>query len=261
MVDLPALVPDLRRIAALAGERILELYGSEAVSKSDGTPVTAADHASQETILAALRELTPDIPILSEEAAEIPYSTRREWPRLWVVDPLDGTKEFLKRSGEFTVNIALVEQGAAVAGVVYAPAIATAWTGYRGGAATVHRDGVETEIHAETSAAAPIRLAVSRDHLGAEENALIERLGETTTVSAGSSIKFCLIAEGRADVYPRFVPTMEWDTAAAQAVLEAAGGHVTQRDGSPLTYNRENLRNPPIIAWADPRLFEQKLKG
>ena len=253
--DLPTLADELRRIARDAGARIMDLYGAQADWKSDGSPVTAADHAAQEVITAGLHAITPNVPVLSEEGKTIEYPARKNWARLWVVDPLDGTKEFLKQSGEFTVNIALVENGEPVLGIVHAPAIDASWVGHRGGPALAFRGDERTIIRCSAKAASPVRLAVSRDHLGESEKALMDHLAPTEIVSAGSSLKFCLIAEGRADLYPRFVPTMEWDTAAAQAVLEAAGGQVTDRAGAPLQYNRENLRNPPIVAWADRDLF------
>lgn len=255
--DYQTLLPQLVRIAAAAGQRILQLYGAAGAMKEDGSPVTAADYASQELIQRELRAITPDVPILSEETTEVPFESRKGWNRLWLVDPLDGTKEFIKQSGEFTVNIALVENGEAVLGVVHAPALETSWTGERGGEARVIRGSDAETIRVLSTAETPVRLVVSRDHLGPEEKTLIDTLAPVSMVSAGSALKFCLVAEGRADLYPRFVPTMEWDTAAAQAVLEAAGGHVTDTAGNSIRYNRQNLVNPPLLAWADRSLFEK----
>jgi 3'(2'), 5'-bisphosphate nucleotidase len=241
-------------LARKAGAAIMEIYAQdfEVESKSDDSPLTAADMASHRIICAGLAALTPDIPVLSEESATTEWATRRHWSRYWLVDPLDGTREFVKKNGEFTVNIALIEGDAAILGVVYAPALDYLVHAERGVGAFV-RDGV-TDIAAMTQkpAPTPLRVAASRSHLDARTAAALEKMGTTERIGMGSSLKFCRIAEGRMDVYPRFGPTSEWDTAAAQCVLEAAGGAVLTLDGKALRYNtKESLLNPDFIALGD----------
>jgi 3'(2'), 5'-bisphosphate nucleotidase len=199
--------------------------------------------------------LTPDIPVLSEESASIDWATRRRWSRYWLVDPLDGTREFVKKNGEFTVNIALIDGDASVLGVVYAPALNYMVHGERGVGAFV-RDGAEdVPLLTQQPAPTPLRVAASRSHLDARTAAALEKMGAVEKIGMGSSLKFCRIAEGRMDVYPRFGPTSEWDTAAAQCVLEAAGGAVLTLDGNALRYNtKESLLNPDFIALGDTTL-------
>jgi 3'(2'), 5'-bisphosphate nucleotidase len=256
--------PDLRRntqlregvieIARAAAAEILKIYDSEfAVQhKDDRSPLTAADLASHHCIVDGLKQLTPEIPVLSEESAEIPAEQRRQWSRLWLVDPLDGTREFVKRNGEFTVNIALIEHGVATFGVVQAPVTGALWHGGPGLGA-FRRDGdSERELHVRAPATAPRRVAASRSHRDARTNAFIERMGECEPVGLGSSLKFCALAEGDIDVYPRFGPTSEWDTAAAQAVLEGAGGAVVDLQARPFRYNqRDTILNGEFVALGD----------
>ena len=245
-------------IAQDAASAILGIYDSDfAVQhKDDDSPLTAADLAAHRCIVDGLARLTPDIPVLSEENAhEVPTAMRHGWPRLWVVDPLDGTREFVKRNGEFTVNIALVEDGVAVFGIVQAPVTGALWHGgTRLGA--FRRDGErEVELRVRQPAVAPLRVAASRSHRDGRTEAFLSRMGEVETIGLGSSLKFCRIADGLLDVYPRFGPTSEWDTAAAQCVLEEAGGAVLRLDGRPLDYNRkDSLLNPDFIALGDPAL-------
>ncbi len=237
-----------------AGAAILEVYAQPfpVETKADNSPLTQADLASHHIIVAGLRALTPDIPVLSEEDADIPWSVRRTWRRHWLVDPLDGTREFVKRNGEFTVNIALVEDGRPVLGVVYAPVTDYLLHAQAGAGALLRQDGADIAVSTRRPATAPLRVAASRSHLDPRTAAALERMGETQRHGLGSSLKFCRIAEGRMDVYPRFGPTSEWDTAAAQCVLEAAGGAVLRLDGTPLDYNRkENILNPDFIALGD----------
>lgn len=246
----------LVEIARRAGQRILAIYDTEfdVTEKGDNSPLTQADLAAHHEIVAGLRELTPDLPILSEESAEIPWGERRHWDRYWLVDPLDGTKEFIKRNGEFTVNIALIENGKPVVGVVHVPVKGATYTGADGtGAFKREGDGVQVPIHVKTPAHAVPRVVASRSHRGPEVDAYLEKLGQHEIVSMGSSLKLCLIAQGKADVYPRLGPTSEWDTAAAHAVVEAAGGAVVEAtSGEPLRYNRkETLLNPYFIAFGD----------
>jgi 3'(2'), 5'-bisphosphate nucleotidase len=191
--------------------------------------------------------------VLSEESAQVAFDQRRGWTRFWLVDPLDGTREFVKRNGEFTVNIALVEDGVAVFGVVQAPVTGHVWHGGPGlGAFRREAGGDERAIAVRRPATAPLRVAASRSHRDERTNGFIGRMGPVEPVGLGSSLKFCALADGRIDVYPRFGPTSEWDTAAGQCVLEGAGGHVVDLDGRPLTYNaRPELLNPHFVAFGD----------
>ena len=244
-------------IAREAAAAILAVYENafEVESKSDASPLTAADMAAHHIIVDGLARLTPDWPVLSEEAADIPWETRRHWGRYWLVDPLDGTREFVKRNGEFTVNIALIDQNVPVFGVVLAPVGGALWHGVLGQQA-YRRDGqTDVQLRTRAPASAPLRVAASRSHRDARTEALLARIGDTETIGLGSSLKFCRIAEGSLDVYPRFGPTSEWDTAAAQCVLEAAGGAVLAPDGRAFRYNRrETLLNGDFIALGDPQL-------
>lgn len=257
-----------------AAQAILRLYaGTVAVQyKADQSPLTAADQASHDLIVAALAQLEAPLPVLSEESRETPYAERVGWERFWLVDPLDGTKEFLKRNGEFTVNIALVERGQPVLGVVLAPVRRTLYVGVRGWGAFKAEEGRQFRSRDELlagvaeplaagwqklpgTAALPgtVRVIASRSHESDETRAFIAGLaaerGQVELVSIGSSLKLCLVAEGAADVYPRLAPTMEWDTAAAQAVVEASGGVVVEHpSGQPLRCNKPNLLNPFFVA-------------
>ena len=241
-------------LARDAGGAIMRVYAQDfsVEHKDDRSPLTEADLASHRLIVDGLHALTPGVPVLSEESSELPWDVRRTWTRYWLVDPLDGTREFVKRNGEFTVNIALIEGDAAVFGVVYAPALGELCHARRGVGAFV-RDGAEdVPLVTRRPAVAPLRVAASRSHLDARTAAAMQRMGETESVGLGSSLKFLRIAEGRIDVYPRFGPTSEWDTAAAQCVVEAAGGVVLTLDGEPLRYNRkDSLLNPDFIALGD----------
>jgi len=245
-------------IARAAAAEILKVYdGDFAVHhKQDESPLTAADMAAHHCIVNGLARLTPDIPVLSEESAAIPVEERRGWTRSWMVDPLDGTREFVKRNGEFSVNIALIEGGVATYGVVLAPVTGTAWCGGQGlGAFRCGHDGSEQAIRVRTPAASPLRIAASRSHRNERTNVFIERMGDVEPVALGSSLKFCAIADGRIDLYPRFGPTSEWDTAAAQAVLEGAGGCILDLDGRPFRYNRrDTVLNGEFIALGDTTL-------
>ncbi|MGH8032673.1 MAG: 3'(2'),5'-bisphosphate nucleotidase CysQ [Luteimonas sp.] len=254
-------------IARDAAVAILRVYdGAFDVSrKADDSPLTEADMAAHHVILAGLERLTPDIPVLSEESADtIATITRRRWNTLWVVDPLDGTREFVKRNGEFTVNIALVVDGVPVFGVIQAPVTGALWHGTRGVGA-YRRDGdtdaaLRTATRSADNTTQPLRVAASRSHRDPRSEAFIARMAAGTGSQAepvvlGSSLKFCRLAEGGLDVYPRFGPTSEWDTAAGQAIVEAAGGCVVDAKGRPLRYNqRDTILNGNFIALADPRL-------
>jgi 3'(2'), 5'-bisphosphate nucleotidase len=254
--ELHSLLPRIQAIAQAAGREISRIYSTAFTveTKADNSPLTAADRAAHDTIAEALARLTPGIPLWSEESATIPWETRRHWSEFWLVDPLDGTREFIKRNGEFTVNIALVHKHTVVLGVVHAPVLGRDYCGYAGGAAQRTDPGQPPrEIKVRQPASPPVRVAGSRSHRGASLDGFLERLGAHEFVSMGSSLKFCLVAEGTADVYPRLGPTSEWDTAAAQAVVEAAGGRVIDLDGQPLRYNtRAEVLNPHFLTTGDP---------
>ena len=243
-------------IARAAGREILEVYARGATAttlKADDSPLTAADLRSQRLIMSALAALTPGVPVLSEEADRPPWAERSRWTRHWLVDPLDGTREFLSRNGEFTVNIALIEAHAPVLGIVHVPVSDTTYRGIPGEGAWREVGGAPSQaLHAATRAADPVRVVGSRSHRGDSLAGFLERLGRHELKAVGSSLKFCMIAEGAADVYPRLGPTSEWDTAAGHAVAVAAGGAVVELDGQPLRYNtREGLLNPFFVAYAD----------
>lgn len=248
-------IQQINQIARRAGKAILEVYSQdfEVDEKEDQSPLTKADMASHRLISDALQELTPEIPVLSEESAFVPWEQRSQWRRYWLVDPLDGTREFVKRNGEFTVNIALIEDHRPVLGVVHAPVPDITWYGDREqGAWRQQGDQLPEKISVTPAAQTPVRVAGSRSHAGDSLKRFLEKLGEHEIVSMGSSLKLCLVAEGKADIYPRLGPTSEWDTAAAQAVVEAAGGQVTDTDLQPLGYNRkESLLNPHFLVFGD----------
>jgi 3'(2'), 5'-bisphosphate nucleotidase len=264
-MELAALLEDCLHIAEEAGRAILGIYGSDfAVShKDDNSPLTQADLASHHCIVGRLDKLTPDIPCLSEESAEIPYETRRGWQRYWLIDPLDGTKEFVKRNGEFTVNIALIEQGAAILGVVHAPVLGTTYLAARGVGAWRIRDGQREAIRTRPTPATPV-LVVSKSHRDAALDQFLAHAPAHEALSRGSSLKFCLLAEGSADLYPRTGPTSEWDTAAGQCVAEQAGATVqTLPDWQPLRYNaKADLLNPGFIVIGEPAYgWREKLQA
>ena len=258
---------DILKISVKAGHEILQVYDKDfkVEYKDDKSPLTEADKRSNEIILNELNSLFPEIPILSEESKEIQYNTRKGWECFWLIDPLDGTKEFVKKNGEFTVNIALIRNGKPVLGVIYVPAKEILYFAQEElGAYKVekcinldeHRN-VETVI--QLSQKLPIDIAGkaftivgSRSHMSEETLDFIKKLesehGKAEIISIGSSLKLCLVAEGKADIYPRFGPTMEWDTAAGQAIVEISRGKVTKAENNePLEYNKENLLNPWFI--------------
>ncbi|HEX2138937.1 MAG TPA: 3'(2'),5'-bisphosphate nucleotidase CysQ [Woeseiaceae bacterium] len=246
-----ALAETVTEIAKRAGDAILEVYATDfnVDAKDDKSPLTQADMAAHRSIVSDLRELTPDLPILSEEAGLPAFEQRAEWERYWLVDPLDGTKEFVKRNGEFTVNIALIEAHRPVLGVVHVPVTGKTYVGCEGlGAEARAADGTRNAIKVAIESANPVRVVGSRSHRGASLDAFLEKLADFEMVPMGSSLKFCLVAEGAADVYPRLGPTSEWDTGAAQAVVEQAGGAVLKLDGTPLKYNQKSdILNPHFV--------------
>lgn len=250
-MNLIELIEPIVALAADAGQAILKVYATDfdVQEKSDESPLTQADLASHRCIVAGLEVLTPDIPIISEEEGLPDFDERSQWPRYWLIDPLDGTKEFVNRNGEFTVNIALIDTNRPVFGVVHVPVQDKTYVGCEGHGADL-RDGAEPPVPIRVAATSnkPVRVVGSRSHRGASLDAFLEALGETDMVPMGSSLKFCVVAEGRADIYPRLGPTSEWDTAAAQAVVEQAGGKVLRLDGKPLSYNEKaEILNPFFV--------------
>lgn len=254
------LIQSIIDISHLAGEKIMDVYQQDFAiyEKSDESPLTEADLAAHNCIVESLIQVS-DFPILSEESADIPWEKRNTWDTYWLVDPLDGTKEFIKKNGEFTVNIALIKDGVPVFGVVYAPVLKQTYVGVLGQGAYKISAGVKTDIYPKARTKGETwKIVGSRSHQSPEIQALLDSLdGETELVAMGSSLKLCLVAEGTAHLYPRLGPTCEWDTGAAQAVVEAAGGKVTiiddatnalKSDAAPLRYNqKESVLNPYFL--------------
>jgi 3'(2'), 5'-bisphosphate nucleotidase len=251
MNDVGAVLPAVERLAREAGALILQVYAQDFAvrGKADASPVTEADERAEACIVAGLHTLMPDVPVVAEEAVargNVPAVAER----FWLVDPLDGTREFVQRNGEFTVNIALIEAGAPVLGVVFVPVNGVLYAGAVRQGAWVEEGGTRKRIACSPVPADAWRLACSRSH--GDEAALSAWLGQRRVVAritAGSSLKFGLIARGMADVYPRFGRTMEWDTAAGHAVLRAAGGDVLDLHGAPLRYGKPGFENPHFVAW------------
>jgi 3'(2'), 5'-bisphosphate nucleotidase len=251
-------------LAERAGQAIMAIYETadfETQYKEDESPLTAADLAAHQVLVDGLAELTPNIPVLSEESSSISYEDRRQWGTFWLVDPLDGTKEFIKRNGEFTVNVALITGNQAGMGVVHAPALDTTYWAVEGLGAFKRSLQGQTPIHVAETLSLPVTVVVSRSHLRERDEQFIaelrERYEQVDLQPTGSALKLCLVAEGTADIYPRFGPTMEWDIAAAQCVVEQAGGVVetvgsaedgSEEMGGPLLFNKESLVNPLFIA-------------
>lgn len=250
------LLDEVTLIARAAGEAIMEVYRGhiEVERKEDNSPLTVADLAANHVIQSNLRKLSPDLPIISEESTSLDYSIRSTWRRYWLVDPLDGTREFIKRNDEFTVNIALIEEGRPVLGVVYAPALGLMYSASaETGAIKQQGTGAPAIIRARSLDTAQPVVAGSRSHSNQKMELFLQhvanKVGPPKLLSLGSSLKICLVAEGGADVYPRLGPTSEWDTAAAQAVLECAGGSIVDLQGQPLRYNtKDSLLNPEFFA-------------
>ena len=253
-------IATINDIALAAGRAILEVYHDADFSqvvdfKDDNSPLTLADQASHQVIAPALQEHYPDIPLISEEGKDVPYATRRDWEYFWLIDPLDGTKEFIKRNGQFTVNIALIHHHRPVLGVIYTPVTEelyfAAQTGYAKDMepGTYKRTGNGASEQLRVRKPSSERVAVrSSSHASEEEDAVLEKYKVTESIARGSSLKFCMVAEGKADIYYRHGPTMEWDTAAGQAVVEGAGGEMFQETSDrPFTYNKESLRNGSFL--------------
>lgn len=242
-------------LAKEAGRRIMEIYESDfrVGVKEDNSPLTAADLASHHCLVEGLEALRPAYPVLSEESKALPFETRSAWETYWLIDPLDGTKEFVKRNGEFTVNVALIHRHLPVLGVVYAPAKDLCYFASEGCGAFRQAGGAEPgSLHVWTQAPHRLRVVGSRSHGGEALDLYLSRVGEHELVSIGSSLKLCWVAEGSADLYPRIGLTSEWDTAAAHCVVKEAGGQVTDLAGRPLLYNtKESLLNPYFLVFGD----------
>lgn len=254
-IDLRQLCVQVLDLAHDAGDAILQIYASDfaVTHKGDATPLTEADLEAHRLIESGLTRLTPGVPVLSEESAGVPFQEREAWSIFWLVDPLDGTKEFIKRNGEFTVNIALVENGQPLLGVVYAPVLTRGYYAATGvGAWKQAGDARPQRIGARPYTGGAATIATSRSHGGEKIQRFVdcvrEREGEPRLVPLGSALKTCLVAEGAADIYPRLGPTSEWDTAAAQCILEKAGGRLVDLAGVPLRYNKPSLLNPWFVA-------------
>ncbi|MFT7492193.1 MAG: 3'(2'), 5'-bisphosphate nucleotidase [Pseudohongiellaceae bacterium] len=291
------LLDDVISIARVAGEKILDIYDQpdklHIVSKTDESPLTQADLAAHHSIVAALNRLTPEVPVLSEESVLPDFVTRQQWQQYWLVDPLDGTREFISRNGEFTVNIALINNGVPVLGVVYVPVHDVCYAGCHSANSRIalndalsvkstdidlythsyackisnsHRVDIQARCaQARIDAGLPIEVLASRHHRADAVDTLCNKIkaqwGPAQLRAMGSSLKLCLIAEGSADLYPRFGPTSEWDTAAAQAIVEAAGGQVLNASGLALRYNqKDSMLNPDFfVIGEDLRLWRQFL--
>ena len=243
-------------IARDAGKAILEIYeaGFGIEEKEDKSPITDADMASHHLIMERLGALTPDIPILSEESPKPPFEERASWETYWLVDPLDGTREFIKRNGEFTVNIALIHQHRSIIGVINVPVPNVDYYGWQDGGSFKAENGGEANSISVKKISSDEKLTIvgSRSHGSVMLQQYMAKLGEVETLRMGSSLKFCLVAEGRADLYPRLSLTSEWDSAAAHCIVEQAGGYITRTDMSPLEYNtRDSLTNPFFFVFGD----------
>lgn len=252
MIDL---LNKIEKTAVKAGKAILEIYNSADFGvemKSDDSPLTKADLAAHNVIVADLLKITPDVPVLSEESADIPFSERSQWEKYWLVDPLDGTKEFIKKNGEFTVNIALIENGESILSVVYVPVKEITYSAAKGYGAFKKTDGDRQKINSHKPARNIPVVVGSRSHISDDVKAYLEKLGDHDMTAMGSSLKFCLVAEGVADLYPRLGLTSEWDTAAAQCIVEQSGGRVVTLDNQPLMYNtKDSLLNPFFMVYGD----------
>jgi 3'(2'), 5'-bisphosphate nucleotidase len=249
-MNLNELINPIVDLAVDAGKAILEVYATDfdVQVKGDESPLTQADLASHHCIVRGLGVLTPDIPVISEEEGLPSFAERGQWQRYWLIDPLDGTKEFVNRNGEFTVNIALIDSNRPIFGVVHVPVQDKTYVGCEGHGSELREGGSTTSISVAAVSGDPVRIVGSRSHRGASLDAFLAKVGESDMLPMGSSLKFCVVAEGRADIYPRLGPTSEWDTAAAQAVVEQAGGKVLELDGKPLSYNaKEDILNPWFV--------------
>jgi 3'(2'), 5'-bisphosphate nucleotidase len=254
-MDLNQIIKEVSQIAKQAGAEILKIYADESSFsveyKKDDSPLTRADKAANDKICSGLEQLTPDWPIISEENKQVDYKIRSQYDYYWLVDPLDGTKEFIKRNGEFTVNIALIHDQRPIAGVVFVPVTDELYWAIKDDGAYQELGGKIKRLQCPSFSKSESGLGIvcSRSHLNDATQAFIDQFENPKLVATGSSLKFTIIAKGEAHIYPRLAPTMEWDTAAAQIVLEEAGGKVIQvENNEPLEYNKENLLNPQFVA-------------
>ncbi len=254
-----AWLSDLEDLVRSAGDAVLDVYHSQfaVTTKEDRTPLTLADQRSHAILVEGLRRIDPTIPVLSEEGAEIPYEERKHWTRFWLVDPLDGTKEFIRRNGEFTINVALIENGRPVLGLVLVPDQQRLFMGdVLDGCLEKHKGGTRKVVLEEPGMGQPLVVVATRSHPTPEMEVFFRHLPPHERLPRGSALKFCAVAAGEAHCYPRFGPTWEWDTAAGHAVVEAAGGVVVDPQGKPLRYNKPDLINGyfvvgPSLAWME----------
>ncbi len=250
-------IENILSLAREASEKIMDVYSSSRIEftrKKDSSPLTLADKASHTVLLKGLRELFPSVPVFSEEGGRIPYAERKDWEYFWLVDPLDGTKEFISKNGEFTVNIALVEKDKPVFGLVAVPASGTAYYALRGSGAYKKKGDRDPEkIRVREDTGGETVVARSRSHSSEIGDKIISALGGARSLYAGSALKFCLVAEGRADIYIRSGPTMEWDTAAGHCLIEEAGGVLRTLENTPLVYNKRNPVNPGFVSAGSSR--------
>tara|TARA_B100001029_G_C15061045_1_gene458508 strand:+ start:638 stop:1456 length:819 start_codon:yes stop_codon:yes gene_type:complete len=255
------IIDSVKDIACLAGDAIMDIYSTnfDFQLKDDNSPLTKADETSNKIILESLKETTPNIPVLSEESSNISFEERASWGTYWLVDPLDGTKEFIKKNGEFTVNIALIENNTPIFGVIRVPALSvTYWGGAGIGSMKEIDQNIVKNIHVSKFNSENIRVISSRSHKNKILNSYLKSLGFTEEIHVGSSLKFCLLAEGKADFYPRLGPTSEWDTAAGEAILKFSGGFMLSDEGIKMAYNvSESLLNPYFLASSNEKLIEK----
>lgn len=258
------LLPEIINLAKIAGEKIIEIYQTsencKVYTKSDETPLTEADLAANKIITEHLKILTPDLPILSEESNHIEFAERKSWHSYWLIDPLDGTKEFIERTGEFSINIALIKDHKPILGVVYAPMLSTCYFADEQGAFKQVNNQAAKSIQTRAAHTDQMIVIASRRHGLKQLQHFLDKLENYSIRNAGSALKLCLVAEGEADIYPRFGPTSEWDTAAGQCVLERAGGMLIDDHGKPLCYNtKDSLINPTFFAVGDKSFAWQEL--
>ncbi|MDH3327277.1 MAG: 3'(2'),5'-bisphosphate nucleotidase CysQ [Gammaproteobacteria bacterium] len=248
------LLPAVIKTSEEASDIILGFYNSDfsVEEKDDQTPLTSADTAAHHCIVNALLELTPGIPVLSEEDSKIPFDERKTWSTYWLVDPLDGTREFIKKNGEFTVNIALISDHNPILGVIFVPVTGDCYYATKGNGAYKITESETTKLSVKNTTRDSIVVAGSRSYRDSSLDNFLSNIGSYELISMGSSLKSCLVAEGKVDIYPRLGPTSEWDTAAAQCIVEEAGGFITDTSLKPLRYNTKDiLLNPHFLAFAD----------
>ncbi len=256
-------IDELIKVIISAGRRVLEIYEDNDIDveyKRDNTPLTLADKLSQDTILAGLTSLYPDIPCISEETTRAAFSVRKNWDYFWLIDPLDGTKEFIKKNGEFTINVALIKKEYPVLGFIYLPAKKLLYFSQKGTGAFKQVTGAKAEpISVNKQIGEKVIVTKSRSHSSRLDEKIISSLGGVRAIDAGSSLKFCYVAEGKADVYLRGGRTMEWDTAAGQCIAESAGARIIDFSGKRLAYNKKSLLNPKFICFPDSKPLEKKI--